>query len=245
MYKTKRWILWVSKVVVLLVYLVLLAYVVIVGIAFVLQLLGANPQADFADWVYRAAANITEPFRGIFPTTQITDRSTFNASLLFAIIVYIVLAVALHALIDWLTRMIAGVERAEEQQRRQAEIDAQEERLRVALGYGSSAEPGIAPPAGTAPAVATPGVAAPVVAESVPGPPTASGSGVNGPAVPATPSPDVPATPASDVPGAVASSSWQQPGEGFTPAPAPSPASAPAWTPGMPIEPPEPMLPSD
>ena len=68
---TKRWILWVGKLFVLIIYLILLAYSVIVGMAFVLQLLGANPSSDFADWVYRAAANITEPFRGIFPTTQV------------------------------------------------------------------------------------------------------------------------------------------------------------------------------
>ena len=70
---TKRWILWVGKLFVLVIYLVLLAYSVIVGMAFVLQLLGANPTSDFADWVYRAAASITEPFRGIFPTTQVTS----------------------------------------------------------------------------------------------------------------------------------------------------------------------------
>ena len=38
--------------------------------------------------MYQAADRIMEPFRGLFPTTQITDRAVFNASLLFAIIVY-------------------------------------------------------------------------------------------------------------------------------------------------------------
>jgi uncharacterized protein YggT (Ycf19 family) len=98
----------VGKLFTLIIYAVLLAYAVIVGIAFVLQLLGANPNADFADWIYRAAANITEPFRGIFPTTPVTDRSVFNASLLFALIVYLIVAVFLHGLIDWLTRHIAA-----------------------------------------------------------------------------------------------------------------------------------------
>jgi type II secretory pathway pseudopilin PulG len=237
MYKTKRWILWVSKVVVLLVYLVMLAYIVIVGMAFVLQLMGANPQADFADWVYRAAANITEPFRGIFPTTQITDRSTFNASLLFAIIVYIVLAVALHALIDWLTRNIAGVERAEEQQRREAELQAQDERMRAAL-YGPSVAEPVANPAFTP-------TASPVVAE----PPAVEPAGVQ----PAGVQPAGPYSGAGQAAGPAPSSedlnpfasSWQQPAEGAEPSPSPSPASSPAWTPGMPVEPPEPMLPSD
>ena len=137
--ETKRWILWVGKLVTLVVYLVFLAYAIIVGIAFVLQLLGANPTADFADWIYRAAESITQPFRGIFPTTQVTDRSFFNASWLFALIVYLILAVILHGIIDWLTRRIAGIDRAEERDQQMAAIEAQRESTRTALGLDQPA----------------------------------------------------------------------------------------------------------
>jgi uncharacterized protein YggT (Ycf19 family) len=137
--ETKRWILWVGRLFTLFIYLVFLAYAVIVGIAFVLQLLGANPEADFADWIYRAAANITEPFRGIFPTTQVSDRSTFNASLLFALIVYLVVAVILHGIVDWLARRIAGIDRAEEREQMRAAYQAQQESTRTALGIDAPA----------------------------------------------------------------------------------------------------------
>ncbi len=167
---TKRWILWVGKLFTLIIYAILLAYSVIVGIAFVLQLLGANPSADFADWIYRAAANITEPFRGIFPTTQVTDRSTFNASLLFALMIYLIVAVLLHGVIDWLTRRIAGIDRAEEQDRQMAALEAQREATRTALGV---TEPVTVPPA-----VAPPVVAPPVV----PDPTWAGPSGGTAPA---------------------------------------------------------------
>jgi len=145
---TKRWILWVGKLFTLIVYAVFVAYAVIVGIAFVLQLLGANPTADFADWIYRAAANITEPFRGIFPTTQVTDRSPFNASLLFALIIYLIVAVILHGIIDWLTRRIAGIDRAEENDRQMAALEAQRESTRTALGLTEpvAAAPVVPPP---------------------------------------------------------------------------------------------------
>ena len=155
--ETKRWILWVGKLVTLVVYLVFLAYAIIVGIAFVLQLLGANPTADFADWIYRAAENITQPFRGIFPTTQVTDRSTFNASLLFALMIYLIVAVLLHGVIDWLTRRIAGIDRAEEQDRQMAALEAQREATRTALGV---TEPVAVPPA-VAPPVVEPAVSDP------------------------------------------------------------------------------------
>ena len=78
--------------------------------AFFLRLFGANPSADFAEWVYTAAARIMEPFRGIFPTTQITERVVFDPSLLFAIIVYSILALALHSLIAWFTRRLSALE---------------------------------------------------------------------------------------------------------------------------------------
>ena len=137
--ETKRWILWVGRLFTLIIYVVFLAYAVIVGIAFVLQLLGANPEADFADWIYRAAANITEPFRGIFPTTQVTDRSSFNASWLFALIVYLVVAVILHGIVDWLARRIAGLDRAEEREQMRAALQAQQESTRTALGIDTPA----------------------------------------------------------------------------------------------------------
>jgi hypothetical protein len=147
--ETKRWILWVGRLFTLFIYLVFLAYAVIVGIAFVLQLLGANPQADFADWIYRAAANITQPFRGIFPTTQVSDRSTFNASLLFALIVYLVVAVILHGIVDWLARRIAGIDRAEEREQMRAALQIQQESTRTALGLDAPATTPTAPAAQT------------------------------------------------------------------------------------------------
>src|SRR5262245_52141598 len=145
--ETKRWILWVGRLFTLFIYVVFLAYAVIVGIAFVLQLLGASPTADFADWIYRAAANITEPFRGIFPTTQVSDRSQFNASWLFALIVYLIIAVLLHGIIDWLTRRIAGIDRAEDLDRQTAAIEAQRESTRAALGMTEPATAPVVPPA--------------------------------------------------------------------------------------------------
>ena len=104
--ETKRWILWVGKLLTLVVYLVFLAYAIIVGIAFVLQLLGANPTADFADWIYRAAENITQPFRGIFPPIEGDNGSVLDLSLLFAMIMYGLLALAVEWVAEWLGQRI-------------------------------------------------------------------------------------------------------------------------------------------
>ena len=85
-----------------------------------------------------------------------TDRSTFNASLLFALMIYLIVAVLLHGVIDWLTRRIAGIDRAEEQDRQMAALEAQREATRTALG--------VTEPVAVPPAVAPP-VVAPVVSD--------------------------------------------------------------------------------
>jgi hypothetical protein len=100
-------VLVIGKAIVFVLYLVFLAYAVILGIAFFLRLFGANPDAEFADWIFRASVRIMEPFRGIFPTTQLSDRSEFDASLLFAMVIYLVVAITLHGIVHWFTRRIS------------------------------------------------------------------------------------------------------------------------------------------
>jgi hypothetical protein len=71
-------------------------------------LFGANPSAGFTDWVYRNLARVMAPFRGIFTpielgTTAGNVPSIFETSVLFAMVVYGILAMLLSALISWLT----------------------------------------------------------------------------------------------------------------------------------------------
>jgi uncharacterized protein YggT (Ycf19 family) len=115
--ESKSWVLTAGKILTGVVYAVILSFVVILTTAFVLQLFGANPTADFANWVYQAADRIMDPFRGIFPTRQISDRAVFNGSLLFAVIVYSALALALHALIAWFAGQLAEPRREQDRER--------------------------------------------------------------------------------------------------------------------------------
>lgn len=109
--ETKGKIIAGGKIFVTVIYVIVLSYVTILSIAFVLQLLGANPSANFANWIYRASDHIMEPFRGIFPTHSFSDRSVFDASMLFAIIMYGLLALLLHGIIAWCTEAIARTRR--------------------------------------------------------------------------------------------------------------------------------------
>jgi uncharacterized protein YggT (Ycf19 family) len=149
--ESKSWILTVGKVITGIVYAILVVYIVILTLAFFLRLFGANPTADFAEWVYTAASRIMEPFRGIFPTTPIGDRAVFDASLLFAIIVYSIAALALHSLIAWFSGRLTALK-----------YQAERDRYYAQAGGVPSGPPGPVPPTATSGGVAAAGaVAAP------------------------------------------------------------------------------------
>ena len=126
----------VAKVAVWFVYAVVVAYVVILALAFFLLLLGANPTADFVDWIYNAAGRIMQPFRGIFPSVHVSGKSVFEPSLLFAIIIYTLFAVVVRSLFDWLD--VRGSRLRAERER---------DRYYAAMGGAPAAQPAPAPPA--------------------------------------------------------------------------------------------------
>src|SRR3954453_4903153 len=76
----------------------------ILVVGFFLLLFGANPDAPFAEWVYRSLARVMAPFRGIFEPVQLNGDSVLDPSVIFAMIVYGIVALFLQTLIDWLTQ---------------------------------------------------------------------------------------------------------------------------------------------
>ena len=100
---------WISRAIIVFVYGFAIACIVILAMAFFLQLFNANTTAPFVDWVYRAARRIMQPFRGIFPSVEGEQGSVFDVSMLFAMFMYGLLALGLHALIAWFDRKIAAL----------------------------------------------------------------------------------------------------------------------------------------
>jgi uncharacterized protein YggT (Ycf19 family) len=97
----------VARVAVWVLYAIVILNAAILVMAFALRLLGANPDADFTQWVYRSADRSMGPFRGIFPEHQISDDSVFDTSLLFAAVMYILAAVAIDSVLHWLKTRLA------------------------------------------------------------------------------------------------------------------------------------------
>jgi uncharacterized protein YggT (Ycf19 family) len=89
-----------------LVYAFVLVALVMLLFGFFL-LFGADPDASFAEWVYRSLTRVMASFRGLFEPVPVDGRSVLDVSILFAMIVYGLAALILNALIEWLTNRIA------------------------------------------------------------------------------------------------------------------------------------------
>ena len=147
-----------SKVLLWIVYAWLVVDVVLLFIAFLLQLLGANPDASFVDWVYRSIERAMAPFRGIFQPITLSDQSVLDTSLLFAMIVYGIVALFLRAGIDWVTAHLEG---------RRRQLEREEWIARTEAPPTSAAMP-------SEPAPAAPGAGRYAGSAVVPAQPTAS-----------------------------------------------------------------------
>jgi hypothetical protein len=67
-------------------------------IRLVLKLLGANPHAGFASFTYGVTDFFLAPFRGLLPT-YVSGQSVFELSLVFAILIYSLIALALARIV--------------------------------------------------------------------------------------------------------------------------------------------------
>jgi hypothetical protein len=123
----RKAILWVVRAISYLVYFYLIVVEIILFIGFFLLLFGANPSAGFTEWAYRNLDRVMDPFRGIFSpielgTTGNDVPATFDTSVLFAMIIYGIIALLFSALIGWLSSRLNQIHAAEDELERQAEV---------------------------------------------------------------------------------------------------------------------------
>lgn len=159
-------ILKLIRVVTWVLYVVVLFNVIMLAMAFFLRLAAANPDAGFAAWVYRSADRSMDPFRGLFPTRELTNESVLDLSLLFAAVVYLVVAFLLDALLRWIGRQVHGRERritelrvaarnaAANEYNAAQQLAAQEraaQQTAAAVAAATQQQPAIEPPAGSTP----------------------------------------------------------------------------------------------
>jgi hypothetical protein len=141
---------WLSRALAYLVYAYLVFVEIILFLGFFLLLFGANPSASFTEWVYRNLDRVMAPFRGIFTpielgTTSGNVESVFETSVLFAMIIYAILAIILQALIGWLSGRMDRLERENVEAARRVELD------RLAAAQATPAAAPVTQPAATPP----------------------------------------------------------------------------------------------
>ena len=96
----------IARALTFLVYTFVIVALIILLLGFVLELFGANPDAPFAQWLYRGLKRVMAPFRGLFEPVELDGRSVLDISILFAMLVYGIVGLALHALIERLSVLI-------------------------------------------------------------------------------------------------------------------------------------------
>lgn len=119
----RRGALGLSRVISTVAYVYVVIVEIILGLGFFLLLFGANPTSGFVDWVYRSMDRAMRPFRGIFSTIELGSmpndvEAVFDTSVLFAMIMYGILALVIHAVVDWLADRAARLARDDEEYRR-------------------------------------------------------------------------------------------------------------------------------
>jgi len=90
------------------VYVVIVEITLLIG--FVCLLVGADPSNWLAEWIYRSVDRTMRPFRGMFTAIEFGLNGTtevepvVESSILFAMVVYGIIALAAHDLVAWLGR---------------------------------------------------------------------------------------------------------------------------------------------
>jgi len=161
----RKVVLMIARVISYLVYAYLVIVEIILLMGFILLLFGANPSSGFTEWVYRNLDRVMSPFRGIFTPIELGVTSgdvpaIFETSVVFAMIIYGIVALLLSALIGWISGRLHQVEDAQTELERRAEYQARLDEVaaqQAAAGAGQPAtgQPGAAgatpPPAGAVP----------------------------------------------------------------------------------------------
>jgi hypothetical protein len=173
----RKAIVWALRAVSYLVYFYLIVVEIILLIGFFLLLFGANPTAGFTQWAYRNLERVMDPFRGIFSpielgTTGNDVPAVFDTSVLFAMIVYGIVALGFSVLIGWLSGRLDQIHAAEAELARQAEIEQLQAEADARLLAAQQAAADIARAQAQAPTQAPAGSVPPATASPAPVAPT-------------------------------------------------------------------------
>lgn len=124
---------WLTRAIAYVAYAFLLVSEFILLQGFLLQLLGANPDADYTQWAYRSLDRVMAPFRGIFTPVELEGDAVLDTSIMFAMVIYLIAILVVRAFLDWLTYRLDKME-----YERSAEVASRAETAGTATDSGAS-----------------------------------------------------------------------------------------------------------
>lgn len=102
---------WLTRAIAYVAYAFLVVSEIILLQGFLLKLFGANPDSSYVQWAYRSLDRVMAPFRGIFTPIEIDGNAVLDTSILFAMVIYGIVALSVRAFLDWLTHRLEKMER--------------------------------------------------------------------------------------------------------------------------------------
>lgn len=140
----KQLTVWLTRAVAYVAYTYLVITEIILVQGFLLKLFGANTGSSYVDWAYRSLERVMAPFRGIFESIELDGASVLDTSIIFAMVIYGILALVVNSFLDWLTYRLDRLERARLLE--EAKEDAVAGQA-YDSGYSAAASPATAPAA--------------------------------------------------------------------------------------------------
>ena len=132
--------IWMARALAYVVYAYLIIVEVLLLQGFLLRLFGADESAGYTRWAYNSLDRVMEPFRGIFTPIEFEGSSVLDTSILFATVIYGIIAILIRSLLDWFTMRLAKEQREHD---KQAAMDAAAAAVPAAQAY--PATPIVAP----------------------------------------------------------------------------------------------------
>ncbi|MGI9624091.1 MAG: hypothetical protein ACR2PK_14745 [Acidimicrobiales bacterium] len=103
--------IWLTRAIAYVAYAFFILTEIILLQGFLLKLFGANPTSDYVQWAYRSLDRVMAPFRGIFTEVELDGNAVLDPSIIFAMVIYGIVALLLRAFLDWLNMRLARLER--------------------------------------------------------------------------------------------------------------------------------------
>lgn len=72
---------------------------IILGLRVLFRLFGANAFNSFVNWIYQTSDTLMSPFRGLFPSVNISHGYSLDISALFAMLIYAIAGYVILALL--------------------------------------------------------------------------------------------------------------------------------------------------